>query len=74
MARTLASVRRWSSIPIAVQLAHAGRKSSTEVPWKGGRQIAPGAENGWQTVAPSALPFLPGDLAPLALDTGSCGA
>jgi len=68
MARTLASVRRWSGIPIAVQLAHAGRKSSTEVPWKGGRQIAPGAENGWQAVAPSALPFLPGDHAPLALD------
>ena len=68
MARTLASVRRWSGIPIAVQLAHAGRKSSTEVPWKGGQQIAPGAENGWQTVAPSALPFLPGDHAPLALD------
>ena len=68
MARTLASVRRWSEIPIAVQLAHAGRKGSTEVPWKGGRQIALDAENGWQTVAPSALPFLPGDHAPLALD------
>src|ERR1700730_4034413 len=43
MARTLASVRRWSDIPIAVQLAHAGRKASTEVPWKGGQQITPGA-------------------------------
>jgi 2,4-dienoyl-CoA reductase-like NADH-dependent reductase (Old Yellow Enzyme family) len=50
MTRTLASVRRWSDIPIAVQLAHAGRKASTEVPWKGGKQIPPGAENGWQTV------------------------
>ena len=68
MARTLESVRRWSDIPIAVQLAHAGRKGSTEVPWKGGQQIAPGAEKGWQTVAPSALPFLNEQHPPLALD------
>lgn len=68
MARTLESVRRWSNMPIAIQLAHAGRKASTEVPWKGGAQIAPGAPNGWQTVAPSPLPFTPGDNAPTALD------
>jgi 2,4-dienoyl-CoA reductase-like NADH-dependent reductase (Old Yellow Enzyme family) len=68
MARTLASVRHWSDIPIAVQLAHAGRKGSTEVPWKGGQQIARGAAKGWQTVAPSAIPFLPGEHAPVALD------
>src|SRR4051794_13833013 len=36
IARTLESVRRWSDIPIAMQLSHAGRKASTEVPWKGG--------------------------------------
>ena len=70
MSRTLASVRRWSDIPVAVQLAHAGRKGSTEVPWKGGRQIASGDQNGWQTVAPSALPFVPGERAPRALDHG----
>jgi len=40
--RTLESVRRWSEMPIAIQLAHAGRKASTEVPWKGGAQIPPG--------------------------------
>src|SRR5215831_16954644 len=38
IARTLESIRRWSDIPIAIQLAHAGRKASTEVPWKGGRK------------------------------------
>jgi 2,4-dienoyl-CoA reductase-like NADH-dependent reductase (Old Yellow Enzyme family) len=70
MARTLTSIRRWSDIPIAVQLAHAGRKASTEVPWKGGRQIAPGTANGWQTVAPSAIPFVSQTQAPLALDHG----
>src|SRR5690606_39424730 len=39
MRRTLDAVRRWSNMPIAVQLAHAGRKASTEVPWKGGAQL-----------------------------------
>jgi len=68
MARVLESVRRWSDMPIAIQLGHAGRKASTEVPWKGGAQIAPGAQHGWQTVAPSAEPFTAGDHAPVALD------
>jgi 2,4-dienoyl-CoA reductase-like NADH-dependent reductase (Old Yellow Enzyme family) len=68
MARTLASIRRWSDIPIALQLAHAGRKASTEIPWKGGQQIPPGTPNGWQTVAPSPIPFLAQNQRPLALD------
>ena len=41
MARVLESVRRWSDMPIAIQLAHAGRKASTDEPWFGGAQIAP---------------------------------
>jgi len=68
IARTLEIVRRWSPIAIAIQLAHAGRKASTEVPWKGGRQIPPGQANGWQPVAPSAIPYQAGELPPLALD------
>jgi 2,4-dienoyl-CoA reductase-like NADH-dependent reductase (Old Yellow Enzyme family) len=68
MAAVLKSVRRWSDIPIAIQLAHAGRKASTEVPWKGGAQIAPDHAHGWQTVAPSAIPFQAGENAPTALD------
>src|SRR6478752_5127022 len=67
MARTLASVRRWSRMPIAIQLAHAGRKASHEVPWKGGRQIRPDEPNGWQAQAPSALPFLEGGHPPAAM-------
>jgi 2,4-dienoyl-CoA reductase-like NADH-dependent reductase (Old Yellow Enzyme family) len=39
IARTVESIRRWSDIPIAIQLAHAGRKASAEVPWKGGAQL-----------------------------------
>ena len=68
MGRILDSVRRHSEMPIAIQLAHAGRKASTEVPWKGGAQISPAAEDGWQTVAPSPLPFAAGEHAPSALD------
>ena len=66
--RTLESIRRWSDIPIAIQLAHAGRKASTEVPWKGGVQIPPDHPNGWQTFAPSAVPFEDGQRPPIALD------
>lgn len=68
MAETLASVRRWSDMPIALQLAHAGRKASTDLPWLGGAQLAPGHANGWQTFAPSAEPFETHENAPTALD------
>lgn len=64
----LKGIRRWSSMPIAIQLAHAGRKASTDLPWHGGGQIAPGDANGWQTVAPSAVAFKDGEHAPAALD------
>ena len=68
MARVLDAVRRWSDMPIAIQLAHAGRKASTEKPWLGGTQIAVDAPNGWRTVAPSSLPFAARQAAPAALD------
>ena len=68
IARTLETIRHWSDIPIAIQLAHAGRKASTELPWKGGSQIASDHPNGWQTFAPSAIPFENGQQSPVALD------
>jgi 2,4-dienoyl-CoA reductase-like NADH-dependent reductase (Old Yellow Enzyme family) len=68
MAAVIESVRRWSDMPIAIQLSHAGRKASCEVPWKGGLQIAPGQPNGWQTEGPSTVSFLPEENAPVALD------
>ncbi len=68
MARVLDSVRRWSDMPIAIQLAHAGRKASTDLPWKGGAQLSPDDANGWQTVAPSALAFAAAEAPPVALD------
>ncbi|MCZ7865473.1 NADH:flavin oxidoreductase/NADH oxidase [Agrobacterium salinitolerans] len=68
MGRTLDSIRRWSDIAIGIQLGHAGRKASTEVPWNGGSQIAPSRVNGWQTVAPSAIPFQASSNPPRAID------
>ena len=68
MGHVVSAIRQWSDIPIAIQLAHAGRKASTAKPWEGGGQIAPGEANGWQTLAPSALPFLDTEHAPVALD------
>ena len=69
MGRVLASVRRWSDMPIAIQLGHAGRKASTRKPWEGGGQIAAGRPNGWQTVAPSPIPFLAEENPPTELDS-----
>ncbi len=67
LARVLKAVRKYSPIPIAVQLAHAGRKASTRVPWEGGQSILP-ENGGWQTIAPSARPFAANDAPPRALD------
>ncbi|KNB53908.1 NADH:flavin oxidoreductase/NADH oxidase [Streptomyces caatingaensis] len=39
-----------------IQIAHAGRKASTGLPWQGGAPVGADA-HGWQPVAPSALPF-----------------
>jgi 2,4-dienoyl-CoA reductase-like NADH-dependent reductase (Old Yellow Enzyme family) len=68
LGQTLDSVRRWSDMPIAIQLAHAGRKASVKVPWEGGAQLPPDAPAGWQTVAPSPLAFADGQHPPIALD------
>lgn len=50
----------------AIQLAHAGRKASTDAPWCGGGPLAADA-GGWQPCAPSPLPFAPGHPQPLEL-------
>ncbi|MET8079481.1 NADH:flavin oxidoreductase/NADH oxidase [Streptomyces sp. NPDC005303] len=39
-----------------IQLAHAGRKASTDQPWKGGAPLAPEAR-GWQPLGPSAVAY-----------------
>jgi len=44
-----------------IQIAHAGRKASADLPWHGGAHLS-AARGGWDTIAPSAIPF-GGDLA-----------
>jgi NADPH2 dehydrogenase len=68
----IASVRKHSTTKVAMQLAHAGRKGSSHVPWDGGQQI-PMDRGGWQTEGPSAVPHKEGELAPLALDAAGLG-
>ena len=68
LARVLPALRaHGTGMPIAIQLAHAGRKASSRAPWHGGAQI-PMAEGGWQACAPSALPHLEREEPPAALD------
>jgi 2,4-dienoyl-CoA reductase-like NADH-dependent reductase (Old Yellow Enzyme family) len=68
LARVLAAVRAHSTMPVAMQLGHAGRKASSRAPWEGGAQIRPGEPGGWKAFAPSAVPHAPGEDTPLALD------
>lgn len=63
----MAAMRQHSKIAIAIQLAHAGRKASSRVPWQGGQQI-PLSEGGWLADAPSALAIKDGETKPVALD------
>ncbi len=67
MKRVVDFVRGISPIRIGVQLAHAGRKASTQRPWEGRGSLKP-EEGAWKTVAPSAIPLAPGWHVPTALD------
>lgn len=67
MKSLLTKVRTVSPMPFAVQLAHAGRKASTDKPWQGRGQIAPEHAHGWQSVSASDIPFSEKDHAPHAL-------
>jgi 2,4-dienoyl-CoA reductase-like NADH-dependent reductase (Old Yellow Enzyme family) len=51
-----------------IQLAHAGRKGSHAQPWAGGAQILSNEVNGWQTYAPSPVPWGENKEAPIELD------
>jgi 2,4-dienoyl-CoA reductase-like NADH-dependent reductase (Old Yellow Enzyme family) len=65
LARIVRFIKEQGAAP-GIQLAHAGRKGSTRVPWEGGAAI-PESDGGWQTVAPSPTPFRPGEPAPADL-------
>ena len=74
-ADALATVRRWSPMPVGVQLAHAGRKASTLKQWEaGGGAIPDGDPRGWEVVAPSAIPYNAASPLPRALDQAGIDA
>ncbi|WP_068928285.1 NADH:flavin oxidoreductase/NADH oxidase [Planobispora rosea] len=54
-ARITRFLREHGAVP-GIQLAHAGRKASTDRPWRGGAPVGPD-QHGWQPVAPSPIPF-----------------
>ena len=69
IARVLAACRRISKHPIGIQIAHAGRKASSQVPWEGRQWLRPD-QSPWQTVAPSAIAYGEGWHVPRELESG----
>jgi 2,4-dienoyl-CoA reductase-like NADH-dependent reductase (Old Yellow Enzyme family) len=66
MLRRITSFIKQQNSIAGIQLAHAGRKASTDAPWYGGKQLH-NLNGGWQTLAPSAIPFYPDENAPVEL-------
>jgi 2,4-dienoyl-CoA reductase-like NADH-dependent reductase (Old Yellow Enzyme family) len=63
----IANFIRGQGAAAGIQLAHAGRKASTDAPWRGGGPLD-AAHGGWTPVAPSAVAFDAGYPVPVALD------
>ena len=63
-------IRSQGAVP-AIQLAHAGRKASTAVPWEGGGPLKAGA---WTPVGASAVPFDAGWAVPRELNAAEIAA
>ena len=51
-----------------IQLAHAGRKASCDLAWKGGASLKSPEQGGWPVVGPSPVPFDEADPVPIPLD------
>ncbi|MHA1190166.1 MAG: NADH:flavin oxidoreductase/NADH oxidase [Alphaproteobacteria bacterium] len=68
-ARIVGFIKSVGNSRVGIQLGHAGRKGSTVAPWEGGGMIE-GTE-AWNPEAPSAVPYLPGWPAPVAMDDTS---
>lgn len=63
----VAAFVRGQGAAMGMQLAHAGRKASTDAPWRGGQPLGREAR-GWTPVAPSPIAFAQGHPRPQALD------
>ncbi len=58
LARVIAQARRMGAAKFGIQLAHAGRKASSQRPWEGGGPLKPD-QDPWPTIAASPIPFGP---------------
>lgn len=70
--RRVVDLLHTQGVKAGIQLAHAGRKASTDAPWRGGTPLTPDA-GGWPVVGASAVPFADGHLVPSALTTAQVG-
>ena len=57
LGRVVEGVRKYSDMPLAIQLGHAGRKASANRPWEGDDHIPADDPSGWTPIGPSAIPF-----------------
>jgi 2,4-dienoyl-CoA reductase-like NADH-dependent reductase (Old Yellow Enzyme family) len=67
LARIARFVESQGAVP-GIQLAHSGRKGSCAAPWTGGARLKWSEQGAWEIVAPSPIPFHPGDPPPIELD------
>jgi 2,4-dienoyl-CoA reductase-like NADH-dependent reductase (Old Yellow Enzyme family) len=56
LAPIVASIKSAGAVP-GIQIAHAGRKASANVPWEGDDHIPGSDPRAWQPIAPSPVPF-----------------
>jgi len=70
--RIAAFVEEQGAVP-AIQIGHAGRKASTDAPWRGGHPLGP-ERGGWEPVAPSGVPFGDGHPVPQPLSAADIDA
>lgn len=68
LAKVIDACRRWGNAKLGIQLAHAGRKASADLPWNGGKPLPRNDPRAWQPVAPSAMAFADGWPVPRKLD------
>ena len=66
--RVVGFCKDFGNTKMGMQLAHAGRKASTDLPWTGGKPISASDDRGWQTTGPSAEPFADGWQTPDEMD------
>lgn len=56
LAKIAAAIKAGGAVP-GIQIGHAGRKASANIPWEGDDHIAEGDPRGWATISPSAVAF-----------------